>query len=354
MEQDILMAIKLNPNYAQARLWHSGLLSSRDQYEDALVQIQVAAELDPLSSYIQTRVATAVWNTGRAEEALTLIRRNIERTPEFLDNYETMAQFQVQLGQLGKALRWIREARKLNPEGAFLWNWECRGLLALGDEMSAETCIRQLITAHPKNPLSLILRMPLHGYRGEWEAAKAALELLWAGLPGWDTYTRMLAFLTAMQGDLELARKLMAESFPWMLEDGLEIAVNDLNTAIVFAAILNASGEIQRRDVLLLAVEERIATLHRIRGHGFGILDVYIHAMRGDRDQAIAALREAIDSGWRTSWAQLDSSWWLLEDDWRLASLHQDPEFIVLVEELETDIEAQRQWYEENKDQPLF
>jgi hypothetical protein len=34
--------------------------------------------------------------------------------------------------------------------------------------------------------------------------------------------------------------------------------------------------------------------------------------------------------------------------------LHQDPEFIAMVEELEADIESQRQWYEENKDKPLF
>ena len=41
-------------------------------------------------------------------------------------------------------------------------------------------------------------------------------------------------------------------------------------------------------------------------------------------------------------------------DDWKLAILHQDPEFISLVDELEADIEAQRHLYEENKDKPLF
>jgi AcrR family transcriptional regulator len=196
--------------------------------------------------------------------------------------------------------------------------------------------------------------MPLHASLGEWGAAKAILELLWERLPGWHPYTRILAFLTAMQGDLERARKLMAESFPWMLEDGLELAASDLNSAIVFAAILNATGEIQQRDELLSALEEQIATLHRTRGIGYGILDVYIHAIRGDRDRAIAALRDAIEIGWRISWSHLDSSWWLLQDDWRLADLQQDPEFIAMVNELEADIDAQRQWFEENKDKPLF
>jgi hypothetical protein len=145
----------------------------------------------------------------------------------------------------------------------------------------------------------------------------------------------------------------MAIAFPEFLQDQVEIAFNEWDplAAIVFAAILDANGETERRDALLLALEERIATLHRIRGEGYGVLDVYIHALRDDRDQAIAALREAIDMGWRASqWL----SWYDLRRDWKLANLHQDPEFISLVDDLEVDIEAQRQWYEENKEKPLF
>ena len=89
------------------------------------------------------------------------------------------------------------------------------------------------------------------------------------------------------------------------------------------------------------------ATMHRTRVAGYGTVDVYIHAMRGDRDRAIAGLREAIDVGWR-------DFWWRLRQDWKLESLRQDPEFIALLNELEADILEQRQWYEENKDKPLL
>jgi len=77
--------------------------------------------------------------------------------------------------------------------------------------------------------------------------------------------------------------------------------------------------------------------------------------MRGDNDRAIAGLREAIDEGWRVSLPYpRDGSWYMLRQDWKLQSLPQDPEFIAMVEELEADIEAQRQWFEENKGKPLF
>ena len=97
-----------------------------------------------------------------------------------------------------------------------------------------------------------------------------------------------------------------------------------------------------------------MATMDRIRGHGYGTLDVYIYAMRGDRDRAIASLREAIDVGWKVTYGPLLFYWWQLRSDWKLESLHQDPKFIALVNELEADIAVQRQWYEEHKDKPLL
>ena len=101
-------------------------------------------------------------------------------------------------------------------------------------------------------------------------------------------------------------------------------------------------------------METRIATMPRIRGIGYGALDVYIHAMRGDRHLALGSLREAIDVGWKVTSLAVDVYWWQLRQDWKLESLHQDPEFIALMNELEADIEKQRQWYEENKDKPLL
>lgn len=352
VDEDVRKALKLNPNYAYARQWYSGLLKEQGRFEEALEQMHMAAELDPMSLSIQTGMARMTWHVGRAEEALELIRQNIERTPEFPANYSLMGKFQTQLGHLGNAQRWVREARRLNPDAFKIW-YECLGFLDLDDAPGAENCAYRLSEAHPESLLSQVTWGALYVYQADWSAAMATLESLSERLPGWPAFDRWLADLAARQGDIERARSLMAIAFPEFLQDQVEIAFNEWDplAAIVFAAILDANGETERRDALLLALEERIATLHRIRGEGYGVLDVYIHALRDDRDQAIAALREAIDMGWRASqWL----SWYDLRRDWKLANLHQDPEFISLVDDLEVDIEAQRQWYEENKEKPLF
>jgi TolB-like protein/Flp pilus assembly protein TadD len=355
VEENVLKAIKLNPNYAYAHFWYSGLLHDQGRLEEALAQMRLAAELDPMSPNLQLNVAGATWDLGRAEEAIMLIRRNIERTPEFPNNYFSMAVFQARLGHLGEAQRWVQEARRRDPVDGYTWFRECVGFLNLGDALSAEDCAKQLSEAHPEKSISRGSWISLHAYRGEWNAAIAIVQSALERMPGFLPFYRWLANWAAGQGDVERARSLMADAFPELLEDGLGLATFDLHSALVFAAILNANGETQRRDVLLLALEERIASMHRTHGEGYGILDVHIHAMRGDRDQAIAGLREAIDVGWRVSWTYpRDASWWMLRQDWKLASLHQDPEFIAMVNELEADINAQRQWYEENKDKPLF
>jgi len=355
IEEEYLKAIQLSPNYATAHQWYSGLLNDDGRVEEALAQMRAAAALDPMSPVIQTNVAGFAWDAGRAEEALTLIRRNIERTPKFPSNYSLMAGFQTQLGDLGEAQRWIREARRRNPENAYIWFDECIGFLNLGNALSAADCIEQLGVAHPEKVVSRVVWAELQEYRGERNAAIATLQPLSERVPGFRPFNRWLADLIAGQGDMQRARHLMADTFPELLEDGLELAVTDLEAALGFAAILHANGETQRRDVLLQAIEEQIATMHRVRGAGYGILDVYIHAMRGDRDRAIAGLREAIDVGWRVTWPRpRNDSWWKLRQDWKLANLHQDPEFITMMNELEADIRRQHQWYEDHKDDPLF
>jgi hypothetical protein len=68
---------------------------------------------------------------------------------------------------------------------------------------------------------------------------------------------------------------------------------------------------------------------------GFGIADVQIYALQGDKQKALAALRQAIDEGWRAMW------WYYLKHDPNLESLHDEPEFQAMVAEIEADMAAQ-------------
>ncbi len=77
------------------------------------------------------------------------------------------------------------------------------------------------------------------------------------------------------------------------------------------------------------------AILPRLGWIGYGIADVKIHALRGDKQKALSALRQAIDEGWRGLW------WYFLERNPNLESLRGEPEFQAMVAEIEADMAAQ-------------
>ena len=60
-----------------------------------------------------------------------------------------------------------------------------------------------------------------------------------------------------------------------------------------------------------------------------------IHALRGDKQKALSALRQAIDEGWRSLWR------YSLKQNPILESLHGEPEFQSMVAEIEADMAAQ-------------
>jgi len=72
-----------------------------------------------------------------------------------------------------------------------------------------------------------------------------------------------------------------------------------------------------------------------VGGSGYRIADVQIYTLQGDKQKALSALQQAIDEGWRGYW------WYYLKYDPILESLHEEPEFQVMVAEIEADMAAQ-------------
>ncbi len=105
--------------------------------------------------------------------------------------------------------------------------------------------------------------------------------------------------------------------------------------AIGLALVFSRTGEQEHADLLLNRSFQHIQTLPRLSLYGYGIADVRIYALRGDKQKALSALRQAIDEGWRDSW------WYFLKLDSILESLHDEPEYQAMVAEIEADMAEQ-------------
>ncbi len=60
----------------------------------------------------------------------------------------------------------------------------------------------------------------------------------------------------------------------------------------------------------------------------------------GERDEALARLREAVDAGWRSTWPRHG---WNLADDPYLTGLRDDARFRAIVAEVDADIARMRE-----------
>jgi hypothetical protein len=107
--------------------------------------------------------------------------------------------------------------------------------------------------------------------------------------------------------------------------------------AIDLALVLQGMGELDRAAAVLDASERFMHSLPRLGSLGYEVADVQIHALRGDKAKALAALREAEQAGWRgPGWR------YSLDTDPNLAAIRDDPEFQSVFADIERDMARQR------------
>jgi tetratricopeptide (TPR) repeat protein len=272
------------------------------------------------------------------------LRKGIERNPEFPMLYGDMAMQVWKLGRLGETAKWIDAALKLSPSSVMFQSGQCRALLELGDDQSAEHCLDKVQAADPERRDKN--RVELYLFRSQpEEVARLLDQLVQSDLPPhWKPF---LPIYYTNAGDVDKGRPIFRELEPALFSDqDVIIKPDDLLLVTLAAYTLYVGGQLDRANYLFDQALATMESMHRTRGVGYSILDVLIHSIRGDKQKAISALRDAIDTGWRHDWWRLRMSYF--------DSVRQEPEWISLVTELEADIARQRQWYENHKDEPLF
>jgi hypothetical protein len=95
------------------------------------------------------------------------------------------------------------------------------------------------------------------------------------------------------------------------------------------------AGDHGRATELLEKCEAQIAETIRVGFYGFWVSDVQILALQGRTDAALAALRQAIDQGWRTDWR------FFFYVDPNLDSIRDEAEFQAMREEIKADMVTQ-------------
>jgi tetratricopeptide (TPR) repeat protein len=330
-------ALELNPNYATAYSRYGELLRGElGRSEEALALHRKAIELDPLSAEIIANLGSDLSMLGRSDEALAWWKKALEVDPDLAIHESIADHYWFFLGQLDEAVAWYAKAISLDPGDTNLpaiMGWL---FLDLGSPSDAESWIERSLELGPEGLWPNAAMALWYLYR-EDEAGFDFARKSHANFPGNLGVQRLLRIHALRAGRYSDARALYEKLFPDLLnEEAPEVDdIKRCEFALDLALILSGTGEGERADWLLDRCLNHIETIPRLGWDGYWILDVQIYALRGEKRKALAALRQAIDEGWRAMW------WYYLQREPNLESLHSEPEFQAMVAEIEADMAAQ-------------
>jgi TolB-like protein/Tfp pilus assembly protein PilF len=114
-------AIELNPNYATGHHWYgSSGLTGLGRFDEAIVEVKRAIELDPLSLVINTDLGSSLCRARRYDEAIQQLRKTLEMDPEFYYAHWNLGLALEGKGAFDAAIGEYLKARALTDDPAML------------------------------------------------------------------------------------------------------------------------------------------------------------------------------------------------------------------------------------------
>jgi TolB-like protein/Tfp pilus assembly protein PilF len=143
--QQFERALALNPNHVNARLWYGLMLVNLGRFEEARAQFLTGLEADPFSASLRNNVATCDFFAGRYDDALRLMRTELEREPDRAVNHLELGRVLVQKGDYKNGIESMRRARALAGDDPLFDAVLGYGLARAGQRAEAEAIFARLM-----------------------------------------------------------------------------------------------------------------------------------------------------------------------------------------------------------------
>ncbi len=335
-------AIELSPNSSDVLDTYANVLRREARNQEALVLIERALELDPLSVSLLFEQGRAYVGLARYEEARAAYARLTQIDPASPYGPQGGSYVAWVTGNMAETAGWLDRMTELDPD-----DYELRGSLtyvhvALGAVETAERYIKEGLKLGPDEPAVLAAWGHFQYFTGDRAGAVATARSALVNKVDdrWWSHRHFLRFIrdeAIESGNFEESLAWYRQLTPELFEESPVIEVDSILKAVDLALLLQAIDQQDQADRLLQAVidfyDERY--MPGAATYPLGNAKVDALALQGNKEEALAELRRVIDDGWRSAWqygTRLNPNH---------ASLHDDPEYQAMVDEIEADMAAQ-------------
>jgi serine/threonine protein kinase/Tfp pilus assembly protein PilF len=112
-EREFQRAIELNPNYATAHFWYAENLMIQGRFAEAINEVNLALELDPVSPIINSYLSMLHHYIGEPDKALQQAKKTIEMAPGFAHAHLMVSGIYVELKQFALSIEEGKKAVEL-------------------------------------------------------------------------------------------------------------------------------------------------------------------------------------------------------------------------------------------------
>ena len=170
-------ALHAGPDLAMAH-FHYGLdfLTPQGRLQEALEEIQLARELDPLSAIVNTAIGGSLYRMQRHAEAAKTLEATLETAPGFGHAHWSLGRVLLEQGLWDKALQHFDRAAEImgHPPAALAETAYCHARMGRRD--AAQAAIQELRRRSENEPVSPLSEALVYAGLGEDDAAMERLE----------------------------------------------------------------------------------------------------------------------------------------------------------------------------------
>ena len=210
-EEEVMLALRLNPLYADCIHWYAHLFEVDGRFDDAIRLMKQSVELEPLSAQYQWCLAWVFINARQYDEGIHELQKVLDLDSTFWPAYTGLSAVYRLKGQYDQA---FDEAHRGGQMSGTYWTDQFnRGVIyaSMGRQDDARRCIRQLTHGVGREVVDPGFIAVIYARLGERDSAFAWLDKAYRDHSSWILYVKVYPDFDSLHSDkryTEVLRKV--------------------------------------------------------------------------------------------------------------------------------------------------